>query len=174
MKKQTKQNLFMPFGRMLKQAIWVFSFMLFAQGWVYAVPQNMTNDQCARCHSDQASDFEESIHYINRSGVQAKCVNCHAGKKHKVNIHQKSTRVGLPRIKMAVKEWRRMKKNKSKDCRTCHDPLMMDYAKQEPRSVERHESGLEKGESCIDCHKGISHHLTTGWKDVARKLGLQK
>ena len=25
------------------------------------------NDKCAKCHVDQASDYEESVHYINRS-----------------------------------------------------------------------------------------------------------
>jgi len=33
----------------------------------------------------------------------------------------------------------------------------MDYDKQEPRSVKRHEQAEEQGLTCIDCHKGIAH-----------------
>jgi cytochrome c-type protein NapC len=50
----------------------------------------------------------------------------------------------------------------------------MDYAKQEPRSSKRHEEAAAAGQSCIECHKGIAHHLPAGWKEAAMKAGLQK
>jgi len=131
------------------------------------------NDKCATCHVKQAQDYEQSVHYINRSGVQAGCANCHAGKKHK-DENSTDTNVKTPRIDMAVSEWKRLAENSSKECKTCHTPMAMDYRKQEPRSVARHEEGFEDNDSCVRCHKGISHHLPNGWKEAAKKAGLKK
>ncbi len=129
---------------------------------------------CESCHTVQASEFQASVHYINRSGVQATCNNCHAFQKHKAG--KKTTKkVKKDRLDMAMKEWRRMEKNHSKECQTCHSPIFMDLAKQEPRSVARHEESFDAGEtSCIACHKGISHYLPAGWKAKAKKVGLHK
>ena len=131
------------------------------------------NDKCATCHVDQAKEYEQSVHYINRSGVQAGCTNCHAGMKHK-DEKSTDTKVAKPRLDMAVSEWKRLAANTSKECKTCHKPMAMDYKKQEPRSVARHEEGFEENDSCVRCHKGISHHLPDGWKDAAKKAGLKK
>ena len=130
--------------------------------------------ECDTCHAEQTSDFEASVHYINRSGVQAGCNNCHAGLQHKAG-KDTAKDVQKPRMEMALSEWKRMNENDSKECQTCHSHMAMDLAKQEPRSVERHEESFKNGEtSCIDCHKGISHQLPSGWKVIAEKAGLQK
>jgi cytochrome c-type protein NapC len=121
-------------------------------------------EKCETCHSQQASEFKASVHYINRSGVQAGCNNCHAGKKHKDGINSSKV-VKKPRIEMAASEWKRLKKNNSKECKTCHSPMAMDLAKQEPRSVARHEKSFDAGNtSCVNCHQGISHYLPDGWE----------
>ncbi len=131
-------------------------------------------EDCESCHTVQASEFQASVHYINRSGVQAGCNNCHAFQKHK-DGKKTSKAVKKARLDMAMDEWKRMGKNESKECKSCHSPMAMDLAKQEPRSVARHEESFDAGESsCIDCHKGISHHLPAGWKAKATKVGLQK
>jgi cytochrome c-type protein NapC len=130
--------------------------------------------ECGACHTEQTSDFEASVHYINRSGVQAGCNNCHAGLQHKAGKDTPKD-VQKPRMEMALSEWKRMNENDSKECQTCHSHMAMDLAKQEPRSVERHEESFKNGEtSCIDCHKGISHQLPSGWKTIAEEAGLQK
>ncbi|HDK38182.1 MAG TPA: hypothetical protein ENG92_04115 [Thiolapillus brandeum] len=127
---------------------------------------------CESCHAQQATEFQASVHYINRSGVQAGCNNCHAFKQHKKGKKTSKT-VKKDRLDMAISEWQRMLKNDSKECKTCHSTMAMDLAKQEPRSVERHEKSFNEGEtSCIKCHKGISHYLPHGWKDKAKKMGL--
>lgn len=121
-----------------------------------------------------ADEFQASVHYINRSGVQAGCNNCHAFQSHK-NGKETSKVVEKDRLAMAMNEWMRMKENESKECKTCHSPMAMDLAKQEPRSVARHEESFDAGEnSCINCHKGISHYLPAGWKAKAREAGLEK
>ena len=124
---------------------------------------------CESCHTVQASEFQASVHYINRSGVQAGCNNCHADQKHK-NGAKTSKMVKKNRIDMAKSEWKRLEANDSKECKSCHSPMAMDLAKQEPRSVARHEESFDKGDtSCINCHKGISHHLPAGWGAKAKK-----
>ena len=131
-------------------------------------------EDCASCHTVQASEFEASVHYINRSGVQAGCNNCHAFQEHK-DGNKTSKTVKKDRLDMAESEWKRMSKNDSKECKTCHSHMAMDLAKQEPRSVARHEESFDAGDtSCIDCHKGISHYLPAGWKAKAKMSGLEK
>jgi len=126
--------------------------------------------ECESCHTEQASEFEASIHYINRSGVQAACNNCHAGKQHADGANT-AKEIDKTRMDMAVSEWKRMIKNNSKECNTCHSHMAMDLAKQEPRSVDIHEKSFDAGNtSCVECHQGISHYLPTGWKNIAKKL----
>jgi len=147
--------------------------MLFSSSPVLAEKLKALQD-CGACHTEQSEDYHTSVHYINRSGVQAACNNCHKGYQHKAG-KKTSKHVKIPRMKMAMSEWKRMTANKSKECKSCHSDLAMDFSKQEPRSVERHEKSFTKGEtSCIACHKGISHQLPHGWKEIARKAGLQK
>lgn len=125
---------------------------------------------CESCHKTQAGEFQASVHYINRSGVQAGCNNCHAYFQHK-NGDKTAKVVKGDRLEMAAHEWKRMQESDSKACKTCHSPLAMDLAKQEPRSVLRHEDSFDEGNtSCINCHKGISHYLPAGWKEKAKAL----
>jgi len=131
-------------------------------------------EDCESCHTDQASEFHASVHYINRSGVQAGCNICHQYQQHKMG-EKTSKKVAKSRIDMAVSEWKRMSESDSKACKGCHSHMAMDLAKQEPRSVARHEESFGNNEtSCIDCHKGISHQLPSGWKAIAQEAGLQK
>jgi len=131
-------------------------------------------EDCESCHTDQASEFHASVHYINRSGVQAGCNVCHQYQQHEMG-EKTSKAVEKSRIDMAMSEWKRMSESDSKACKGCHSHMAMDLAKQEPRSVARHEESFDNDEtSCIDCHKGISHQLPSGWKAIAQKEGLQK
>ncbi len=131
-------------------------------------------EDCESCHIVQADEFQESVHYINRSGVQANCNNCHTDQKH-ANGEKTSKTVDVDRLEMAMNEWKRFNANESKECKSCHSSMAMDLAKQEPRSVEQHEESFDAGEtSCIACHKGISHYLPEGWKEKAQAAGLHK
>ncbi len=146
---------------------------LFCSATVWADDLNVLRD-CESCHTEQASEFHASVHYINRSGVQAGCNICHKGQTHRKGDETSNT-ITKSRIDMAVSEWKRMKESGSEECKTCHSPMAMDLAKQEPRSVARHEEAFDEGDtSCINCHKGISHQLPSGWKAIAQEAGLQK
>ena len=152
-------------------AFLVFGF--FSSTLVSAEDSTALQD-CESCHIVQASEFEASVHYINRSGVQASCNNCHADQKHE-NGEKTAKQVSKPRLDMAASEWKRFNANDSKECKECHSSMAMDLAKQEPRSVERHEESFDAGEtSCIMCHKAISHYLPAGWKARAKEVDMQK
>src|SRR5690606_36388473 len=61
---------------------------------------------------------------------------------------------------LAEREWRRLKANDSLECRNCHNFEYMDFTLQSPRARQMHSTLLASGEkTCIDCHKGIAHHL---------------
>ena len=131
-------------------------------------------EDCESCHTIQASEFQASVHYINRSGVQASCNDCHTNQKHQ-DGEKTAKVVNKHRLDMALSEWMRLTENDSKECKVCHSAMAMDLAKQEPRSVARHEESFDEGDtSCINCHKGISHYLPAGWRAKAEEAGLQQ
>jgi Nitrate/TMAO reductases, membrane-bound tetraheme cytochrome c subunit len=39
----------------------------------------------------------------------------------------------------------------------------MDFDRQESRAADRHEEAIDNNYTCIDCHKGIAHHLPEGY-----------
>ena len=68
-------------GRYMLSSIALLTFGLFASSFVLAEDAQELQE-CGSCHTEQTSDFEASVHYINRSGVQAGCNNCHADQQH--------------------------------------------------------------------------------------------
>ena len=58
-----------------------------------------------------------------------------------------------------MNEWERMKATDSRECRNCHHFDAMLPENQAPRAREQHMRALTNGQTCIDCHKGIAHHL---------------
>ena len=153
--------------------------IIFWGGFNTAMEATNTETFCISCHEMEANVYQElqdTIHYTNRTGVRATCPDCHVPKDwiHKFARKVQATNelyhhfrgtVDTPekfeetRIELAQNVWRAMKATDSRECRNCHDFLSMDYDKQESRSSERHEQAEEEGLTCIDCHKGIAHHL---------------
>ena len=134
---------------------------------------------CISCHEMQENvyiEYQDTIHYNNRTGVRATCPDCHVPKDwiHKVARKIKATNelyhkvmgsVDTPekfeaaRLQLAQNVWRTMKQTDSRECRNCHDYTSMDYVKQGRRAVQQHIKGFDEGQTCIDCHKGIAHSL---------------
>jgi nitrate/TMAO reductase-like tetraheme cytochrome c subunit len=52
-----------------------------------------------------------------------------------------------------------MKENNSHECRNCHSAGSMDPHKQTEAAAKTMAEGFKAGLTCIDCHKGIAHHL---------------
>lgn len=144
----------------------------------------MTNKEsfCISCHEMEENVFQEyqdTIHYSNRTGVRATCPDCHVPRDwgHKMVrkiqasmeiYHKLMGSIDTPekfedkREELARKVWKTMKATDSRECRNCHNYAAMDYTEQGRRAMASHEKGLSKGETCIDCHKGIAHSLPFG------------
>lgn len=136
-------------------------------------------DFCISCHEMKDNvyrEYQNTIHYSNRSGVRATCPDCHVPKEwgpkmirkiqasnevwHKIlGSIDTPEKFNAKRQKLAENEWRRMKANNSQECRNCHNFESFDYAVQGRRSSNMHQTGLNEGKTCIDCHKGIAHNL---------------
>jgi len=142
----------------------------------------LTNTErfCTSCHEMRENPFQElqaTIHYTNRSGVRARCPDCHVPHEWTNKIARKmqaskevwgkifgtiNTREKFleRRLDLAQHEWARMKANDSLECRNCHDYESMDFARQSPRAQAMHSTYLANREkTCIDCHKGIAHRV---------------
>jgi cytochrome c-type protein NapC len=140
-----------------------------------------TNNEafCISCHEMEANvyrEYQDTVHYANRTGVRATCPDCHVPKDwtHKmVRKIQASNEVlhwvlGTidtrekfegKRMTLAQNVWASMKATDSRECRNCHDYDSMDFMVQSRRAVPQHIEGFEQGKTCIDCHKGIAHQL---------------
>jgi len=135
---------------------------------------------CTGCHemeSNVYAELQSTIHFNNRSGVRAKCSDCHVPHGWTNKMARKmaaskevwgkifgtiSTREKFldKRRELAQREWARLKANNSLECRNCHDLDFMDFTRQGVRAAEAHERFLASNEkTCIDCHKGIAHKL---------------
>ncbi|MFC4527229.1 cytochrome c3 family protein [Dyella halodurans] len=145
-----------------------------------ALEATNTEAFCTGCHEMRDNVFQElktTIHYSNRSGVRATCPDCHVPHNWTDKIARKmqaskevwgkifgtvNTREKFldHRLVLAEHEWARLKANDSLECRNCHNYASMDLTRQSTRAAQIHQRWLVTGEkTCIDCHKGIAHHL---------------
>lgn len=138
-----------------------------------------TNEFCISCHEMENNAYQEytmSSHFINASGMQASCSDCHIPQEFLPMIERKimaskevfyhfTGKLDTPakynehRKTMAINEWERMKANDSQECRNCHTADQMDLAAQKTVAANFHSMAEEDGKTCIDCHKGIAHQL---------------
>ncbi|MCU0950993.1 MAG: cytochrome c3 family protein [Burkholderiaceae bacterium] len=154
--------------------------ILFWGGFNTALEVTNTEQFCIGCHEMRDNVYPElqgTIHFSNRSGVRAKCPDCHVPKNwtHKIARKIQASKevwgkvfgtISTPekfqakRMELAQREWARLKANDSLECRNCHGFNYMDFGRQSPRAVQAHSTFLQSGEkTCIDCHKGIAHKL---------------
>lgn len=134
---------------------------------------------CLSCHTMEDNllpELQKTVHWQNRSGVRAKCPDCHVPHEFTDKVARKmqasrevlghvigtiGTREKFKehRIVLAQREWERFKANDSKECRNCHDYASMDFNKMRVTSQMIMRSAAERNVGCIDCHKGIAHQL---------------
>ena len=146
-------------------------------GTQVAVHVTSTNEFCVGCHEMNTPlvEYQDTIHYKNRSGVRTGCADCHnphgypeklwvkaiSGAKdiygHYVGIIDTPEKFEARRLHMATSEQARMRKNDSAECRHCHDFKAMNPDKQKPFARKEHERAITQRLSCIECHKGIAH-----------------
>ncbi len=153
--------------------------IVFWGGFNWALEATNQESFCITCHEMEENVFREyqnTIHYQNRTGVRATCPDCHVPKEWVPKMIRKiqaskelygkimgtidtPEKFAKERMRLAQNEWRRMKANDSQECRNCHNYDYFDYSLQSRRSNQVHLEGLDTGQTCIDCHKGIAHSL---------------
>ncbi|WP_288842232.1 NapC/NirT family cytochrome c [uncultured Deefgea sp.] len=160
--------------------------IMFWGGFNTALEMTNTEKFCLSCHEmadNVYPEYQETIHYTNRSGVRATCPDCHVphewGPKMIRKIEASKEVWGMltgtintrekfleKREHLAQNEWKRMKANDSQACRNCHNYEYFDYMEQNSRSATAHQKGFAEGATCIDCHKGIAHQLPAVHQNV--------
>ena len=144
---------------------------------------------CISCHEMRDTvykELKETVHFANRTGVRATCSDCHVPKewiykvKRKIEatnelFHKVMGTIGTPekfethRLALAQHVWQTMKASDSRECRNCHAMESMDFDKQVRPAQRMHKAAADKGQTCIDCHKGIAHKLPKGWDAATAK-----
>jgi cytochrome c-type protein NapC len=144
-----------------------------------------TLEFCTSCHEMRDNvypEYKETIHYSNRTGVRATCPDCHVPHDWPHKIKRKLQAVfevwgkitgdidtrekfEAKRMTLATHEWERMQASGSRECRNCHnfDAMSSELQKQTP--YKKHMKARDEGKTCIDCHKGIAHHLPKEYKE---------
>lgn len=134
---------------------------------------------CISCHEMRQTVYEEyrhTVHFSNASGVQAGCPDCHVPREwvpklirkvqaSKEVYHWLMGSISTPekfeakRPELAAHVWAAMKANDSHECRNCHTLAAMSTREQGRFAARAHTEAPARGDTCIDCHKGISHRL---------------
>jgi len=140
-----------------------------------------TDKFCTSCH-EMNIPFQElthSVHYSNVFGIQAGCGNCHvpptflAGLWRHIQAYSEvwghvrgeldtPAKYEALRLQLAQQVWKELKANDSAECRSCHTPAAMAFAKQPAEAASAHQSLAKDGMTCIDCHRGVAHTLPQG------------
>lgn len=141
----------------------------------------MTNNEsfCISCHEMKDNVYQEyrkSVHFANRTGVQASCPDCHVPRKWIHKIARKIQAVNelyhsaigsidsrekfnAKRPVLASHVWESMRATDSRECRNCHSRDSMLTELQSPKARIFHTTALTLNKTCIDCHQGIAHEL---------------
>ena len=149
------------------------------QGFNTAMEATNKEEFCISCHTmhdNLLPELQKTVHWNNRSGVRARCPDCHVPHNFTDKVARKmqasrevwgqlvgtiGTREKFKehRIVLAQREWARFSANGSKECRACHDYKDMDFDKMRPSSQVAMRSAAARDQSCVDCHKGVAHQL---------------
>lgn len=157
--------------------VFFFAGIIFWGGFNTVMEATNTLTFCIGCHEMRSTVYEEytkTVHYSNRSGVQAVCSDCHVPKPWVYKFIRKIQasnelyhklmgtvdtveKFDAERLTMAKRVWAAMKSTDSRECRNCHSFGAMSADAQKPRARGQHASAVKDGDTCIDCHKGIAH-----------------
>ena len=153
--------------------------IIFWGGFNTAMEFTNTEKFCVSCHEMRDNvylELQSTVHWENRTGVRATCPDCHVPHEWTNKVARKmqaskevwaavfgtiNTREKFEarRADLARHEWARLEANNSLECRNCHDYDSMDWdaMSAEARFYMKPAAALNTG--CIECHKGIAHHL---------------
>ena len=162
-----------------------FGGIIFWGGFNTAMEATNTLAFCTSCHEMRDNvyqEYKQTIHYSNRTGVRAICSDCHVPHDWTAKLIRKIQATGelwgkitgyvdtkekfeAHRMELATREWARMKSVNSRECRNCHSFDAMSADKQRQSVYAKHMKAKADGQTCIDCHKGIAHHLPKEYRD---------
>lgn len=169
-----------PTARFAWGAIILVGFVggfIFLGGTLTAIESTETLEFCVSCHEMQEpvyTEYQQSAHFKNASGVRAICSDCHVPHEMGPKLLKKlgaatevwATLTGVVntpekfeahRWEMANRVWATMLETDSRECRSCHSYEAMDFTKQTFRASEKMQEGHEQGKTCIECHQGVAH-----------------
>lgn len=153
--------------------------IVFWQGFNTAMDFTNKEEFCLNCHTmhdNLLPELQKTVHWNNRTGVRARCPDCHVPHNFTDKLARKmqasrevwahftgtiDTREKFKehRIVLAQREWARFAANGSRECRNCHDYKDMNFDKMRPASQVAMRNAAARNQSCMDCHKGIAHQL---------------
>jgi cytochrome c-type protein NapC len=165
--------------------VFFFGGIIFWGGFNTAMEATNRLEFCIGCHEMRDTvyqEYKQTIHYSNRTGVRAICSDCHVPKDwghkmlRKIQASQEvwgkltgyidtQEKFESHRMELATHEWERMKATNSIECRNCHNFDAMSGDKQKESNFKRHMKAKDEGKTCIECHKGIAHHLPKEYVD---------
>ncbi|UEM20520.1 NapC/NirT family cytochrome c [Skermanella mucosa] len=156
---------------------------------------------CISCHEMRDTvytEYTQTIHYRNGSGVRAVCADCHVPRDwtHKVARKLAATneiyhwlagsidtreKFEARRHELARHEWDRMRASDSRECRNCHSFEAMDPHRQSAKAAKAMGeaamgNAAKTAKTCIDCHKGIAHafpDVTAGHRRTFAELSAE-
>ncbi len=162
--------------RFLFGTMMVIGCILFVGAFDVALEATNTTEFCTSCHTmvTNLEELKETAHYNNASGVTVGCPDCHVPRdlgpqlwaKLAASIdvyHEIVGTIDTPekykanRWRMANRVWQKMKATNSRECRECHSFKHMDLSEQDRFARKKHERAVDRGQTCIDCHKGVAH-----------------
>jgi len=165
------------------------SGIIFWGGFNTALEATNTLDFCISCHEMRDTvyqEYKQTVHFTNRTGVRAARPDCHVPRDwtHKMARKMKASfevwgkitgvidtpeKFEANRMRLASDEWARMEKAGSRECLNCHNFSAMDAERQKSAAAKNHKQAQDQGKTCIDCHKGIAHHLPKEYRDPSEE-----
>ncbi|SIN80742.1 NapC/NirT family cytochrome c [Halodesulfovibrio marinisediminis] len=161
---------------------------------VFATTNKESGGFCLSCHEMKENVFpaySKSKHYMSASGVRADCSSCHVPSDFLPMLQRKIVasrelvqsfkgvldtpeKFDENRLRLAKRVWAEMEANDSRECRECHEQKAFKYDSfKKQDGAKRMQKGLSEGQTCINCHKGITHKLpdmSSGYKLAFEEL----
>ncbi len=157
----------------------VFAGIVFVGGFNTTLEFTNRMEFCLSCHemaNKPYTEYTETIHFKNPSGVQVTCADCHVPRPYVYKVIRKiqatrelyykatgkistDEKFEQHRWDLANRVWDSMRASDSRECRNCHNYEVMDLSEQDRSARKRHSRALDEGKTCIECHKGIAHEL---------------
>jgi nitrate/TMAO reductase-like tetraheme cytochrome c subunit len=148
-------------------------------GFNNLVAHTNTTEFCISCHELRNTvyqEYQKSVHFKNASGVRVGCPDCHVPRPWGAKMLRKiqasndiyhkiigsidsPEKFEAKRMQLAERVWSSMEASDSRECRNCHSYEAMDFKHQSRRGAKKMNMAMNKGKTCIECHKGIAHEL---------------